>query len=68
MGKDVIERESDQAYNNCKGVGRTLDDVQVSGNEEKHMTELHEETGCTRKRRIKHYFDKCLIQTKCCSL
>ena len=32
----------DQAYKNCKDVGRIVDDVQVFGNKEKHMTELYE--------------------------
>ena len=39
MGQNIFERESDQAYKNGRGVGRIVDDVQVFGNKEKHMTE-----------------------------
>ena len=40
MGQDIFERKTDQAFKNCKGVGRIVDDVQVFGNEKKHMTEF----------------------------
>ena len=36
MGQDIFERENDQAYMNCKGVGRIVDGVQVVGNEKKN--------------------------------
>ena len=49
MGQDISEKMIEQAYKNCKGVGRVSDDVQVVGNEKKHMTELHEEKECIRK-------------------
>ena len=68
MGQDIFERKIDQAYKNCKGVGRIVDVVQVFGNKEKHVTELYEETECTSKEGIKHYFDKYFVKTKCCSL
>ena len=55
-------REVDEAYKNCKGVRSIVDDVQVFYNKEKHMTELYEETECTRKEGIKHYFDKHFFQ------
>ena len=40
MGSDIFEKKTDQAYKNCKGVGRIDNVVQVFGNEEKSMTEL----------------------------
>ena len=42
-------------------------DVQVSGNKRTHDRNLHEAVGCTRKAGIKLNFDKCVIETKCCS-
>ena len=60
-------RVSDQAYKNYKSVRSIVDDIQVFGNKEKHMTEWYEETECTRKEGIKHYFDKHFVKAKCCS-
>ena len=67
MGQDIFERKIDQAYKDCKSVGSIVDVVQVFDNKEKHMTELYEETECTRKECIKHYFDKYFVKIKCCS-
>ena len=39
MGEDIFERMIDQAYKNCKCFGSIVDDVQVFGNKEKHITE-----------------------------
>ena len=55
--QDIFEKKIDQAYKNCKGVGRIAGDVQVFGNKKR-----------TRKEGIKQYFDKCFIKTKCYSL
>ena len=69
MGQDIFEKKIDQAYRNCTGVARIVDDVQVFGNKEINIWQnLHEEIEYTRKEGIKHYFDTFFIKTKCCSL
>ena len=48
-----------QAYKNCKGIGRIVDDVQVFGNEEKQIWQnCMKKQNTLEKEGIKHYFEK----------
>ena len=62
--KDIYQKKMDQAFDKCKGVFATADDIQVDGNDTNHDMHFHEVMERTRQAGIKLNYNKCVIKTK----